>query len=260
MLRLKGRIEAKAVPQPSVRRLFRPSVLSAAAAVLLLFTVGTLLLVGNGKTTVENFTDEPFAYTLPDGTEVLLQQGSELTFGADYNETDRLIALEGQAYFEVVKDASRPFLVNTSETELRVTGTAFNLRISDEEELEVEVSEGEVELHQHGKVYPVPANYRGLAFPGKSCVVKAAKDLNRHAWRTGILRFEGVSLADVITTVSNNYGLSVSYPQGCDFPVSGTFSSENPISVLQTIAELGQCSLEARDEIMGDYAIVGLCE
>lgn len=246
--RLHGRIEVPAATGGAkVRRLSRRKLFSVAAAVLLLLGVGSAILLGEGTTTLVNDTGKPMAITLPDGTEVLLQQGSELAYAADYNETDRLIDLEGQAYFEVMKDAERPFLVNTKETELRVTGTAFNLRVEGDD-LEVEVSEGAIELHRNGKVVPVKAHHCGIAKPGKACKVMAAKELNRHAWRTGIMRFEAVALPDVIKTICNNYGLEVAVTEGCDFPFSGVFSQQDPISILKTIAEFGNGELNAVNE------------
>lgn len=250
--RLRDRIGESPGSQAKVRRLSRRSILSIAAVALLLLSAGALIFAGDGTTRVENTTNEPMAMSLPDGTEVLLQQGAEISYGADYNVTDRLIDLDGQAYFEVVKDKDRAFLVNTSKTELRVTGTAFNLRVSGEE-LEVEVSEGSVELHQGGEVFPVKANHCGHIVPGKPCVVMTAKELNRHAWRTGVLRFTDVPFSDVIKTVSNNYGFIVDYPEGCDFPVSSNFSNNDPVSVLQTIADLGQGELELVDASANSY-------
>lgn len=259
LARLHGRIGSQIDSQAKVRRLSRRGILSLAAAVLLLLSAGFLIFSGDGSTILENTTNAPMAITLPDGTEVLLQQGSELSYGADYNEVNRLIDLEGQAYFEVIKNADRPFLVNTSETKLRVTGTAFNLRVNDGE-LEVEVAEGSVELHHAGEVVSVNAKQCGLAIPGKASVVMTAKELNRHAWRTGVMRFQNVPLTDVIRTVSNNYGYSVDHPEGCDFSISGTFSTENPVSVLQTIADLGGGELEVIDESSGKFSLTSLCE
>ena len=245
---LHGRIGTEAKPQQAkVRRMSRSGILSVAAAILLLVSVGFLLLAGDGSTSFDNSSTGPMAVSLPDGTEVLLQQGAGLSYGPDYNETERLVKLNGQAYFEVAKNVDRPFLVNTAETELRVTGTAFNLRVEGEE-MEVEVSEGSVELHRRGDVVPVKANQCGLALPGQNAVVMTTKDLNRHAWRTGILRFESVSLTEVLEIISNNYGFSISVTDGCDFPFSGVFSNDDPVSVLETIALSGQGKLETIDD------------
>jgi transmembrane sensor len=217
--------------------------LSAAATVLLLITAGYLVFAGDGVTEILNTTDAPMAVALPDGTKVLLQEGATLSYPVDYNDTDRHIELSGQAFFEVNKDHGRPFLVNTSETELRVTGTAFNLRI-DGEELEVEVSEGSVELHREGQVVPVKAGECGLAIPGKKCTLMEAENLNRHAWRTGTLSFDSVSLGLVLKTISNNFGMEITVPTACNFPVTGNFDGKNPVAVLETIAGLDNGRLE----------------
>jgi|AntRauTorckE5430_2_1112549.scaffolds.fasta_scaffold24757_1 transmembrane sensor len=257
--RLHGRIRSEVSPQAKARSLSRRGILSVAATVLLLLSAGFMIFTGDGSTILENTTDAPMAITLPDGTAVLLQQGSELSYGTDYNEVDRMVGLAGQAYFEVVKNADRPFLVNSSETELRVTGTAFNLRVNDEE-LEVEVSEGSIELHRAGEVVSVKAKQCGLAVRGKASIVMTAEDLNRHAWRTGLFRFDSVSFTDVIKMISNNYSYSIDFPKGCDFLVSGTFFSEDPVSVLQTIAVHGQGELEVVDEVLGKFSLSGVCE
>lgn len=216
---------------------------SAVAVALLLLTAGYFVFAGDGVTEYANTSGAPMAVALPDGTDVLLQEGAILSYPVDYNETDRHIQLKGQAFFEVEKDADRPFLVTTAETELRVTGTAFNLRI-EEDEMEVEVSEGRVELHRQGLVVPVIARQCGLAVLGKKCAVMEAQNLNRHAWRTGTLTFNGTPFNAAIKTISNNFGMDIKVPADCDFPVSGNFVGQNPVDVLRTIASMNSGKLE----------------
>lgn len=260
--RLRARVDTKStdVSRPAtVRRLSRPSLLSAAAAVLLLLAGAYLALAGNGNTVLLNDTDAPLARVLPDGTRVLLQQEAELTYGKSFNEFDRLIDLKGQAYFEVHKDADRPFLVNTSETELRVTGTAFNLRVNGDE-MEVEVSEGAVQLSRKDQVLEVKARHCGLALPGKKCSLMDAANLNRHAWRTGTLRFQGALLPDVVKTIGNNYGYKIDLAGDCNFPVSGTFATDDPVGVLETLAALGGGQLVVHPGQAKSFALKGVCE
>lgn len=202
-----------------------------------------------------NNTTAPMAIDLPDGTEVLLQQGGTLSYGGDYNDIDRHIFLDGQAYFEVAKDDSRTFWVNTTEAELRVTGTAFNLRMEGDE-MEVEVSEGTVELHRAGEVLPVTAKQCGVAKPGKHFTLMEAHNLNRHAWRTGKLTFQGTRFVDAVKTISNNYDLEVTFPTDCDFPVSGNFSGQDPVAILETIVQMDGGKLQ--DDGNGNYQLVGM--
>jgi|GEM_PF-1625460 len=242
----------------NVRRLPRYRY-AAVATLLLLLTVGYLAYAGDGNTVIINNTATPMTTTLPDGTRVLLQQGAELTYGESFNATDRLIEFTGQAFFEVHNDAARPFLVQTSETELRVTGTAFNLRMANDE-LEVEVSEGAVQLTRNAQIIKVGANYCGLALPGRECTLMKADHLNRHAWRTGTLRFQGNSIETVIKTIANNYGYSIKFDGECSFPVSGTFSTEDPVSVLRTLAELGGGRLETDASQKSAFALTDVCD
>ena len=230
-----------------VRTLPRRNWLAAAAAVLLLLTAG-FLLVDDGATELYNNRSQPLAVSLPDGSRAVLQQGTRLIYPADYNDSDRRIELAGQAFFEIYSDAARPFLVTTSETELRVTGTAFNLRVVDDE-LEVEVSEGSVTLRRQDVVTPVGANRCGASVPGRACTVTDAPHLNRHAWRTGVLQFKATPLPAAVRTIGRNYGLDVTVPAGCDYPVSGTFRNERPQDVLAAIAELGGGELRAVDAV-----------
>lgn len=65
---------------------------------------------------------------LPDGTRVWLNSDSKLQYGPSFNEDVREVTLEGEAYFDVVKDQERPFIVHTSGIDIRVLGTAFNLK------------------------------------------------------------------------------------------------------------------------------------
>jgi len=65
---------------------------------------------------------------LPDGTEVWLNADSKLTYGKEFGAQSREVSLSGEAFFEVQKDADRPFIIHTGNMDIRVLGTAFNVR------------------------------------------------------------------------------------------------------------------------------------
>ncbi|MEM9260589.1 MAG: FecR domain-containing protein, partial [Bacteroidota bacterium] len=241
--KLHRRIDTSAsTPVAKVRRLDRRTWWAAAASVLLLLVAGFYLLSPQSNMLV-NEGDAPLSAALPDGTQVILQEGAIIRYAQDFNTVDRRIDLDGQAYFQVFKDASRPFLVRTDETELRVTGTAFNLRI-DGEELEVEVSEGSIELHQGTAPLRVEKNHCGLAKPGQPAVLMPAPYLNRHAWRTGKLRFEDSPLSEVLETLRKNFRIEISGGENCEFRVNANYRNEDPQAILSAIAKLGGGSLK----------------
>ena len=237
-----------------VRRLNIRHYLSIAAGILLLITA--FFYFSGDDQVILNDTDQPMAVALPDGSKVILQQGSSISYdGADAGwqpgnpslsqDAERRVEINGQGFFTVAKDPSRPFLVTGGNTTLRVTGTEFNLRIEDEE-LEVEVSEGSVELDFEDGTLPIAAKQCGIAKAGARPVMMDAPNLNRHAWRTGQLVFENASLADVITTLHNNWDVEVSLPDGCDYPISGNWKSKDPSAILDGIAKLGGGSCKSK--------------
>jgi transmembrane sensor len=126
LARLKGRMTSKAAIRPLRPRRW----LGIAASLLVLVAAGSFAFQAFfGSTTVRNDDPSPMHFALADGTEIWLQEDSEIRYDRSFNESDRKVSLRGQAYFDVHSDPSRPFLVNSGNAELRVTGTTFNLRV-----------------------------------------------------------------------------------------------------------------------------------
>jgi ferric-dicitrate binding protein FerR (iron transport regulator) len=65
---------------------------------------------------------------LPDGTTVWLNAGSKLSYVGDFAGATREVRLEGEAFFDVVKQPGRPFIVHTTGIDIKVLGTAFNVK------------------------------------------------------------------------------------------------------------------------------------
>lgn len=65
---------------------------------------------------------------LPDGTQVWLNSGSHLSYSSDYNNGTREVELEGEGFFDVTKDPEHPFIVHVASLNIRVVGTAFNVK------------------------------------------------------------------------------------------------------------------------------------
>lgn len=103
---------------------------------------------------------------LPDGSIVWLNSGSRIAYPANFTDSIREVELEGEAYFDVTKDAGRPFIVRTSDINIKVLGTAFNVKCYPEDHkteatlisglVQVSRNSGEQQqvllLHPHEKV------------------------------------------------------------------------------------------------------------
>ncbi len=85
---------------------------------------------------------------LPDSTTVHLNSGSRLSYNKDFGKGNRQVWLNGEAFFEVTKDATHPFLVNTDRMTVKVLGTVFNVKAyNTKEDIETTVVEGKVEVN-----------------------------------------------------------------------------------------------------------------
>jgi len=98
-------------------------------------------------TTISCALGDKTEVVLPDSSKVYLNSGSKLTFNNNFNERQRQIFLEGEAFFSVTKDKSSPFTVKASDIEVKVLGTQFNLKAYPEEnKVSATLIEGSLEV------------------------------------------------------------------------------------------------------------------
>ncbi len=84
---------------------------------------------------------------LSDGTKIWLNSGSKLIYPGKFGIESRSVSIEGEAFFEVAKDPEKPFIVQTSDLDVVVLGTSFNLKnYPDEKNIETTVIEGQVKV------------------------------------------------------------------------------------------------------------------
>ena len=100
-----------------------------------------------GKETIITQNGSRTRSLLTDGTTVWLNAGSKLFYENDFNGITREVSLEGEAFFEVVKQTNRPFIVHTSGIDIRVLGTAFNVKSYPEDKnVETTLYRGQVQV------------------------------------------------------------------------------------------------------------------
>jgi transmembrane sensor len=83
---------------------------------------------------------------LPDGTTVKLNAGSQLTYDKDYGNANREVNLIGEAYFVVVKNKEKPFIIHTKKIDIKVLGTTFNVKSYPNESTETSLVRGSIEV------------------------------------------------------------------------------------------------------------------
>ena len=197
---------------------------------------------------------------LPDGSRVWLNRYSRLTYAPDLGPAGREVSLVGEAFFEVKKDHSRPFVVRTAASRTRVLGTSFNVRAYPaEDSVEVAVVTGRVALAARtaapdsvlltpgtrGVVY-TRAAAAGLVVPLRRM---AAVDANFRAWQNDELVFDNAPVAHIVRTLRTTYGTRVTVADAgllnCRF--TGTFRRAVPTQVLTVLSVATNATLRGSE-------------
>ena len=122
----------------------------AAASVLfflLLFTTNERGRIKPINNTVSTKAGNKASINLPDGSKVWLNRDSKITYVGDFGNKTREVYLSGEAFFDVAKDKTKPFIIHTRTINLKVLGTAFNVRSYDnEKETETALVHGSIEV------------------------------------------------------------------------------------------------------------------
>lgn len=229
-----------------------------AAAAVLLFAAGFVFYSLNPTSTetpiarIEQFfpvtkTTSPGQrklVVLPDGSRVTLNADSRIEYGQDF-QTNRLIQLEGEAFFEVVKDAEHPFSVISHDLTTTALGTSFNIKAyGAEAPVQVTLATGKVKVEDNLPLTPaiVMDPGEGVRFdPKTSEILKSKVDLKGAlSWQDGILHFEKVPFNEVLTELERWYGIQFDVPTRTNLPTyrcSGTFGPNEYLSnVLEALS------------------------
>jgi ferric-dicitrate binding protein FerR (iron transport regulator) len=202
---------------------------------------------------------------LPDGTQVWLNSGSNISYDNDFGGASRQVRLTGEAFFDVVKDNARPFIIHTATVDIKVLGTAFNVRSYPEEKVtETALIRGAVEVTLKAsadkKIYLRPNEK--LIVSNDSALVKndsvqvadvrkkpavmtltQVHHLNKDTvasevlWTRNKLVFDGETLSEVAMKLERWYGVKVII-QGDELkniPYTGVFDDDNLTEVLYAL-------------------------
>lgn len=99
---------------------------------------------------VENISTSLKLVNLPDGSSILLKEGTKLSYPSNFSEKKREVYLTGEAFFEIAKDANKPFYVHANQITTKVLGTSFNISAYPTQKIVVSVKTGKVAIFKTG--------------------------------------------------------------------------------------------------------------
>ena len=149
---------------------------------------------------------------LPDGTSVWLNASSEIIYPAYFSGSTREIHLNGEAYFEVEHNASKPFIVHTETFDIKVLGTKFNVEAyKGMEGFTTALMEGSVEVTDRKnkdksvRLYPA----QKVAFRNGELCKSPIDNYDVYRWREGLICFKETRFADLMRQLEKNYGVRI---------------------------------------------------
>lgn len=217
------------------------------AAILILFISTSLsgyLLYKAGKTEIvadmliKVEKGQKASVILPDGSKVWINSGSTLSYGRQFNSKERILNLDGEAYFEVAPNTDAPFIVNSNELHVRALGTAFNLKAYSEDRIfSTALLHGKVEVSDNnGKVYLTPNQKTEYDRVSRNFKKTDEDDCGLYTgWRNNQISFDSETFGNIAQTLERNYNVKFIFQSEKirNYHYSGTIGNTSIDSMLQ---------------------------
>lgn len=262
----------------------RPQIIRWAAAVVLFLGIGWWFfqqnssksviyteLVANAPTALiekENNTDKPLLITLSDGSSILLQHGSRLSYPANFEGDKREVYLDGEAFFEVAKNPEKPFLVYANELVTKVLGTSFNIKsFKGQKDIQVIVRTGKVSVFKLNEVQ----NSKNVKVLEGVVIIPNQQikfDKEKSNFSKSLIEqpemlsempqynfeFKDVSASSVFSTIQKAYGISIVYDEELlkECPVTASLSDEPLYGKLELVCN----AIEAEYQLIDGQVII----
>ncbi|MCK5470039.1 MAG: FecR domain-containing protein [Cyclobacteriaceae bacterium] len=201
---------------------------------------------------------------LPDGSTVWLNAGSKLSYSNDFNNENRKLHLEGEAYFEVAKNPNIPFEVFTDDLVITALGTSFNVKAFGNKQFEkIALNTGKVKIECLDTIkikctpsYLLPGDLAHFSNQTGRIRISEFDDLDPFGWKDGRIVFHHASFNEVIDVLSRWYNVEFETTGSLnqEWNYSTTFENE----VLENVLKSLVFSEKIKYEINGSHIEIKL--
>lgn len=202
-------------PQP--RRVWQR--VAAVAAVVLMTGIGVLAghwltpsqQGAEGMLSIRTGVGERSSVTLPDGTEVRLNAKTTVRYDCSMPHDERRVQVDGEAYFNVAKDAEHPFVVSADGVEVACLGTAFNIRnYGEERNISVLLTEGKVRVSAGDADLTMEPNSRVVFDKGSRSMSKQLVNPDNYlCWLNNEIRYNDHTMEEIAAELARNYNIRI---------------------------------------------------
>ena len=238
------------------RRISNLNIYKYAATVLLIFTVSILLFEYNQPREEIQVQDNRFItkttqrgqktnIVLGDGTFIRLNSESSLVYPDGFDKDIREVTLIGEAYFEVTKDSLRPFVIRSGDLVTKVLGTSFNIKAYPDNNMEVTVSSGMVQVQPsdeglnrlNQQIYLTP-NQQVSYNSTTNELKKKEVDINQFlAWKNDQIILNKVSMKEASSILERWFNVEIFFENKAieDCIIRSEYKNENLINILESM-------------------------
>jgi transmembrane sensor len=190
-----------------------------------------------------------YQVTLSDGTKVWLNAASSIRFPVLFIGMERRVQITGEAYFEVEKDALKPFKVTTAGSEVEVLGTHFNINAyEDEPGTKTTLLEGKVKVSYtktDKNAFLDPGQQAAFFKNGKLAVINNADTEEALAWKNGRFQFKSADVKTILRQISRWYDVDVEYHGNVNLHFTGQLTRNEYVSkVFEKLALTGEVNFK----------------
>ncbi len=176
-------------------------------------------------------------FKLPDGTRVKLNAQGEIRYHKPFDQAERVVYLKGEAFFDVVRDTKRPFVVVTDPMQVRVLGTSFGVKAHPDERVShVAVATGKVEVQTADSDPLMLTPYEvALVDVHSQKIEKTTMSPRYLAWKDEVIYFDKADLGEIAITLERwfNVDVEVINLKQQTLSVSGEFKNQSLQNVLK---------------------------
>lgn len=148
---------------------------------------------------------------LSDGTKVYLNAGTYFKYPAIFSKEKREVILTGEAFFDVAKDKSNPFIIETPKFDVKVTGTSFNLSTYEEDEVNsLTLHSGELTISRQGQEYKLrPGEKYRLNIQTRKSNIETVNLQRSLLWTEGVIVIDDLNLEEIRKLLERKFDVQI---------------------------------------------------
>lgn len=234
-----------------------------AAVFIGLLILSALLIIGPYNNTTKYVTQykETKTFLLPDSSKVVLNANSILKFKSDWNNGEtREVWLKGEAFFSVVHSNHQKFIVNTSDLDVKVLGTEFNVR-NRKRGTKVVLNSGKIQLSLSAprkigrttkktkEIFMKPGELVEYSEESDAITILEVDTDQYIAWKDNLLVFEDTPLSEIIGTLEESYGYEIILEEGSlsNRKFTATYPADNIDILLRALSKSFNIKISKRE-------------